>query len=60
MQNKDDFELIMAFFQTIDLLLNVSQISNDVLFQELQNQNQKYLEKIINQNEEIIKLLKEK
>lgn len=48
----------MAFFQTIDLLLNVSQVSNDVLLKELQEQNKKYLTKIIQQNEEIIEFLK--
>lgn len=38
--------------------MNVKQISNDIIFQELQKQNKKYLQKIISQNEEIIKLLK--
>jgi hypothetical protein len=43
----------------LDYNLNVTQTSNDVLFKELQRQNKEYLEKIIKQNEEIIKLLKD-
>lgn len=58
MQDENELNLIMAFFQTIDLLLNVSQVSNDVLLKELQEQNKKYLTKIIQQNEEIIEFLK--
>jgi len=46
-------------FQMLDYNLNVTQTSNDVLFKELQRQNKEYLEKIIKQNEEIIKLLKD-
>lgn len=46
-------------FQILDYNLNVTQTSNDVLFKELQKQNKEYLEKIIKQNEEIIKLLKD-
>ncbi len=60
MQGKSDYDLILGFFQVIDLLLNVSQVSNDALMKELQEQNKNYLSKIIKQNEEIIKLLKEK
>jgi hypothetical protein len=43
----------------LDYNLNVTQTSNDVLFKEIQKQNKEYLEKIIKQNEEIIKLLKD-
>lgn len=46
-------------FQILDYNLNVTQTSNDILFKELQRQNKEYLEKIIKQNEEIIKLLKD-
>ena len=53
-----NYELILGFLQVVDVMLNVSQVSNDVLLHELQNQNKEYLEKIIEQNEEIIKLLK--
>lgn len=60
MQGKSDYDLILGFFQVIDLLLNVSQVSNDALMKELQEQNKNYLSKIISQNEEIIELLKYK
>ena len=50
--------LIFGFLQVIDLMLNLSQTSNDELMKELQKQDIKYLSKIIKQNEEIIKLLK--
>lgn len=54
------YDLALGLLQVFDVLLNVSQVSNDVLFKELQNQNTEYLEKIIRQNNEIIKLLKDK
>ena len=50
--------LIANIYQLADFDMNVKQISNDIIFQELQKQNKKYLQKIISQNEEIIKLLK--
>lgn len=52
--------LIANICQLADFDMNVKQISNDIIFQELQKQNKKYLQKIISQNEEIIKLLKSK
>lgn len=52
--------LIANICQLADFDMNVKQISNDIIFQELQKQNKKYLQKIISQNEEIIKLLKNK
>ena len=52
--------LIANICQLADFDMNVKQISNDIIFQELQKQNKEYLQKIISQNEEIIKLLKEK
>lgn len=52
--------LIANICQLADFDMNVKQISNDIIFQELQKQNKKYLQKIISQNEEIIKLLKRK
>lgn len=52
--------LIANIYQLADFDMNVKQISNDIIFQELQKQNKKYLQKIISQNEEIIKLLKNK
>lgn len=46
--------MAMGFLQTFDVLLNLSQVSNDTLLEELQRQNKEYLEKIIQQNETII------
>lgn len=57
-ETPNNYDLALGFLQVFDVILNVSQVSNDVLFKELQNQNKEYLEKIIKQNEEIIKLLK--
>ena len=54
----NQFDLFIGFAQIYSLLLNLNQVSNDVLLKELQKQNKEYLEKIIEQNEEIIKLLK--
>ena len=60
MYQKDttDNDLIFGFLQVIDLMLNLSQTSNDALMKELQEQDRKYLSKIVSQNNEIIKLLK--
>lgn len=52
-----NYDLVLGFLQIFDVLLNVSQVSNDTLLQEIQTQNKKYLEKIVSQNEEIINLL---
>lgn len=59
-QKEDNNELLFGFLQVIDLILNVSQTSNDELMKELQEQDRKYLSKLIKQNEEIIQLLKAK
>ena len=59
-QKEDNNELLFGFLQVIDLILNVSQTSNDELMKELQEQDRKYLSKIIKQNEEIIQRLKAK
>ena len=56
----NQFDLFIGFAQIYSLLLNLNQVSNDTILKELQNQDKKYLEKIIKQNEEIIKLLKNK
>ncbi len=55
-----NYDLALGFLQVFDVILNISQVSNDILFKELQKQDKEYLEKIIKQNEEIIKLLKNK
>ena len=54
------FDLFIGFAQLYSLLLNLNQTSNDTILQELQRQNREYLEKIIEQNEKIISLLKNK
>lgn len=59
-QREDNYDLLFGFLQVVDLLLNLSQTSNDDLMKELQAQDKKYLETIINQNNEIIRLLKDK
>lgn len=56
---RSNYDLALGFLQVFDVILNISQVSNDVLLKELQKQDKEYLEKIIEQNEEIIKLLKE-
>lgn len=57
-ETPSNYDLALGFLQVFDVILNISQVSNDAIFKELQKQNKEYLEKIINQNEEIIKLLK--
>lgn len=48
---------IANWSQMIDLGLNLSQTSNDELMKEIQKQNAEYLEKILENQETIIKLL---
>ncbi len=57
--------LLANVAQLYDLQLNLEQIDNDTIFKELQHQDKilyeqtnVYLKKIIEQNEEIIRLLK--
>ena len=59
-QKEDNNELLFGFLQVIDLILNVSQTSNDELMKELQQQDRKYLSKLIKQNKEILDILKNK
>ena len=46
--------------QLMDLGLNLSQTSNDELMKHLREQDNYYLKKILENQEEIIRLLKEK
>lgn len=48
----NNYDAVMGFLQTFDVLLNLNQVSNDTLLEELQKQNKEYLEKIVQQNEE--------
>ena len=56
----NQFDLFIGFAQIYSLLLNLNQVSNDTILKELQNQDKIYLEKIIEQNNKIIELLKDK
>lgn len=56
MNNLDTTSLILQLYSVILLMHDYK---NNDLMQELQNQDEIYLKKIINQNEEIINLLKE-
>lgn len=57
MNRVDNLSLVL---QALSLQLLFQDYKNSDLMQELQNQDNNYLEKIIQQNEEIIKLLKER
>ena len=57
MNNSSNYDLALGFLQVFDVLLNVSQVSNDVILKELQKQNAIYLETIIAQNKKILELL---
>ena len=52
----DNLSLVL---QLLSLEILFRDYNNSDLMQELQNQDEKYLKKIIKQNEEIISLLKE-
>ena len=53
--NNEFFEILLQLY-SIDLI--IKDYKNTDLMQELQKQDSEYLEKIIEQNNEIIKLLK--
>lgn len=53
----DNLSLVL---QALSLQILFQDYNNSDLMQELQTQDEKYLKKIIQQNEEIIKLLKER
>lgn len=57
-QNPSNYDLAVGFLQVFDLLLNLSQTSNDELMKELQHQNKDYFEKIIANQEEILNRLR--
>ena len=54
--NQDTASLILQIYS---LILLIQDYNNGDLMQELQNQDTNYLEKIIKQNDEILKILKE-
>lgn len=51
---------LSLLFQTLSLILLFQDYNNSDLMQELQRQDANYLEKIIEQNNEIIEILKER
>lgn len=55
----DYLALFGTFLGVLNYMENIKQTSNDELLEELKKQNVLYLETIIKQNNEIIKLLKE-
>ena len=57
MRSVDNLSLVL---QVLGLQILFQDYNNSDLMQELQMQDEKYFKKIINQNEEIIKLLNER
>lgn len=55
----DMLTMFDTFLQVADFQMNVKQSSNDDIMRELQHQNKAYLEKIIANQEEIIRKLAE-
>ena len=55
----DMLTLFDTFLQMADFEMNVRQSSNDDIMRELGNQNEKYLKKIIDNQNEILSLLKD-
>lgn len=53
----DMLTMFDTFLQVADFQMNVQQSSNDDIMRELGRQNEKYLEKIIANQEEILKKL---
>lgn len=56
----DNLALYATALQMIDLLLLVSDVSNNDIMEALQQQNKEYMEKIIDQNNHILRILSEK
>ena len=53
-------DITSLLFQALSLQILFRDYNNSDLMQELQNQDEKYFKRIIEQNNEIIKLLKER
>ena len=56
----NSIDLTSLFLQAISLEILFKDYNNSDLMNELQTQDEKYLKKIIKQNEEIIQLLQER
>ena len=57
---KNPIDNLALMLQAISLQILFQDYNNSDLMNELQAQDEKYLKRIINQNEEIIQLLKER
>ena len=55
---RNNLDLTSLILQLYSVILLLQDYNNRDLMQELQNQDEKYLKKIITQNEEIIALLR--
>lgn len=53
-------DITSLLFQALSLQILFRDYNNSDLMQELQNQDEKYFKRIIEQNNEILKLLKER
>ena len=61
MNNNDNFvNNLSLILQALSLQILFQDFNNSDLMQELQNQDKEYLQKIIEQNNEILKILKER
>jgi len=60
MNNNDFINKSSFLLQLYSVMLLIQDFNNKDLMQELHTQDEKYLKKIIMQNEQIIKLLKER
>lgn len=60
LENQQRLNTVANLAQFVDLFLLLKDSSNNDVIQALNEQNKKYLEKIIEQNEIIIKLLEDK
>jgi len=57
---KNNLDATSLILQVYSVVLLLQDYNNRDLMQELQTQDEKYLKKIIKQNEEIVALLKER
>lgn len=56
----DNLALYAAALQMIDVFLLLGEASNNDIMEALQQQNKEYMEKIIDQNNRILRILSEK
>lgn len=57
---RNNLDMASLVLQVYNLILLMQDFNNADLMQELQNQDNNYLQKIIEQNKEILQLLKER